>query len=174
YFYEVEAQNASGTSAPSAEASATTTPPAPSAPASLTATGGVGKVDLNWAAVTGAVNYRVLRGTAAGAETANPIATVSVTTYTDTTVAGGTTYFYEVEAQNAGGVSPPSPEKSALTAPDAPTGLTATGKTQSVDLTWTASQGAAGYLLYRGATAGGESATAIATPTGPSHTDSGR
>jgi hypothetical protein len=56
--------------------------------------------------------------------------------------------------------------------PSAPTGLTATAGNASVELNWTVSPGATSYNVYRGTTAGGESATAIATGvTTTSYTD---
>jgi hypothetical protein len=51
--------------------------------------------------------------------------------------------------------------------------LTATAGSASVSLTWTASAGATSYNVYRGATSGGESATAIASGiTTTAYTDS--
>ena len=60
------------------------------------------------------------------------------------------------------------------TVPAAPAGLTATAGNTSVALSWTASTGATSYNIYRGTTAGGESATAIASGiTSPSYSDTG-
>jgi endoglucanase len=50
-----------------------------------------------------------------------------------------------------------------ITVPAAPTGLAATSGNASVALTWTASNGATTYNLYRGTTAGGEGSTPVAT-----------
>jgi len=47
--------------------------------------------------------------------------------------------------------------------PAAPTGLTATAGSGKVDLSWTTSAGATSYNVYRGNSAGGESATPLAT-----------
>jgi len=59
-------------------------------------------------------------------------------------------------------------------APAAPTGLAATPGNAQVNLTWTASSGATSYNVYRGTTAGGESATAIVTGvTGTSYSNTG-
>ena len=103
-----------------------TTPPptAPAAPTSLTAMGGTSQVSLAWSppssdggsAITG---YDILRGTSSGSESATPIATVSGTTtsYTDTAVTPGVTYFYEVEAVNAAGTSSPSNQAGATPVP---------------------------------------------------------
>lgn len=51
----------------------------------------------------------------------------------------------------------------ATVAPTAPTGLTASGGNAQVTLNWTASTGATSYDILRGTSAGGESATPIAT-----------
>lgn len=78
-------------------------------------------VTLTWAPnSTGdpVTTYNVLRGLASQAEGTTPIGTVAAATcttsctYTDTTVIGGTTYFYELTATNSGGTSGPSPEVS--------------------------------------------------------------
>jgi Fibronectin type III domain len=158
------------------------------APTGLAASGGNGQVALSWTApssnggspITG---YNVYRGTTAGGESGTPVATgVTGTTFTDTGLTNGTTYFYTVAAVNAVGVSPQSGEASATpqpTVPSAPTGLAASGGNGQVALSWTApsSNGGApitGYDVYRGTTAGGESATPIATNiTTTSFTDTG-
>ena len=114
-------------------------PVAPSAPQSLAATAGSGSVSLTWvtpasnggAAITG---YNVYRGTSAGGESATPVATgVTTTSFTDTGLVNGTTYYYRVAAVNSAGASPQSNEASATpmlvqaTVPSAPQSLTATG-----------------------------------------------
>ena len=85
----------------------------PTIPGNLAATPGVGQVALSWTASTdnvGVAGYRVYRG---GAEIASVGATTS---YTDTTVAGGTTYSYTVRAVDAAGnLSDPSNTASATT-----------------------------------------------------------
>jgi fibronectin type 3 domain-containing protein len=60
------------------------------------------------------------------------------------------------------------------TAPAAPTGLSASAGNSQVTLSWTGSSGATSYNVYRGAAAGGESTTPIATGlTGTSYTNAG-
>ena len=85
----------------------------PSAPGNLQATASEGQVALNWNASTdnvGVTGYRVYRG---GTE----IASIGVTaSYTDTTVAGSTTYSYTVRATDAAGnLSDPSNTATATT-----------------------------------------------------------
>ncbi len=139
----------------------------PPAPTGLTAAGGNAQVTLSWTASSGATSYNVYRGTTAGGESTTAIATgVTATSYVNTGLTNGTIYYYKVAAVNAGVTSALSAEASAtpqVSAPLAPTGLTATAGNASVTLSWTASSGATSYNIYRGTTAGGESTTAIAS-----------
>jgi fibronectin type 3 domain-containing protein len=150
---------------------------APAAPAGLSATAGNASVALSWTASSGATSYNVYRGTTAGGESTTAIATgITAVSYTDSTVANGTKYYYKVAAVNGGGTSGLSNEASATPeppAPPAPIGLSATAGNSSVTLGWSASSGATSYNVYRGTTTGGESTTAIATGiTAVSYTDS--
>jgi Malectin domain len=77
----------------------------PSDPTNLTGVAGSGQVALSWTGSTGATNYKVYRGTAFDGEATTAIATVTGTSYTDTGVANGTLYFYEVAATNSVGTS---------------------------------------------------------------------
>ncbi|MGH2978545.1 MAG: DUF7594 domain-containing protein, partial [Solirubrobacterales bacterium] len=85
----------------------------PTAPGNLTASAGAGEVALNWNASTdnvGVTGYRVYRGS-------SEIAALGTTTsYTDTSVAGSTTYSYTVRSVDAAGnLSDPSNTASATT-----------------------------------------------------------
>jgi hypothetical protein len=91
-------------------------------------------ITLNWQApVTGGApaTYNILRGTTSGGESSTPIASVPATqtTYVDTSVSPGGTYFYQVVSVNAEGSSGPSNEASAVagTPPGPPQNLTAVG-----------------------------------------------
>jgi fibronectin type 3 domain-containing protein len=154
----------------------------PSGPANLAATPGSGSATLTWTASTSGspTSYTIYRGTISDGEANTPIATVSgtTTTFTDTGLTNGKTYFYNVAANNSVGVSPDSNEVSVTpaataTAPPAPTGLAATAGNGSVGLTWNASSGATSYSIYRGTAPGAEGATAIGTATSTSFTDTG-
>src|SRR5207247_1557209 len=113
YFYKVLAVNSAGLSPLSNEASATPTT-VPTAPQNLQATAGVRNATLTWNApstnggspITG---YKVYRSTSSGTETGY-VSLGNVTSYTNTGLTGGTTYFYKVLAVNSIGVSPLSNE----------------------------------------------------------------
>jgi fibronectin type 3 domain-containing protein len=120
YFYVVSAVNATGESANSNEVNATPTAPAqaPPTPTNLAATGGNAQVALTWSASTGATSYNVKRSTTNGSGYVT-VSSPTSTSYTDTGVTNGTTYYYVVSAVNGTGESANSSQVSAI--PSAPT-----------------------------------------------------
>src|SRR2546426_870701 len=116
YFYKVSAVNSIGTSPQSNEASATTLT-MPSAPQNLQATAGTGNVTLSWQAPSNnggspITNYKIYRSSSSGTE--GLLITIgNVTSYTNTGLASGHTYFYKVTAVNGIGTSTYSNEASA-------------------------------------------------------------
>ena len=152
----------------------TTQPPA--VPTALQATAGNAQVSLSWAASTGATSYSVKRSSTTGGPY-TPVAMPTTTSYTDTGLTNGTTYYYVVAAVNSAGTSANSNQASAtptapVTPPSVPTGLQATAGNAQVSLSWTASAGATSYSVKRSTTNGGPY-TQIATATTPSYTDAG-
>jgi len=138
------------------------TPQAPSAPAGLTATvAGASQINLSWTAAAGATGYIISRGGAA-------IASNNATSYADTGLSVGNTYCYTVTATNSVGNSAPTASQCvAIEAPATPAGLTATAvSTNEINLTWSASSGATGYLVTR-------DRSPIAATAGTSYQDSG-
>ncbi|MEJ0099077.1 MAG: hypothetical protein WDO12_04765 [Pseudomonadota bacterium] len=122
------------------------------------ATSGNGWATVSWSASSGATSYAIKRASTSGGSYSQ-IATAASSSYTDSTVTNGTTYFYVVAAINSVGASPDSTQVSATpqaatTAPMAPTGLAATAGNAQVALTWTASTGASSYLVKRSTTSG--------------------
>jgi autotransporter-associated beta strand protein len=85
------------------------------APTGLTATGGNLEVQLSWTASLGATGYNVLRsGTSGGGYSMVPGGSgVASTTFTDSGLVAGTTYYYVVTAVNGALQSPNSNEASA-------------------------------------------------------------
>jgi fibronectin type 3 domain-containing protein len=135
YYYVVRAEDDAGnqgalSNVASAVVPIDTTPP--TAPASLVATGGIGQATVTWSAATddfGPIKYDVFRSTTSGftPATANRLARVTTTSYTDKPLAAGT-YYYVVEAlDSANNTSPPSNEATA--------GVTADTTAPSITLT---------------------------------------
>jgi len=178
YYYEISAVNAGGQSPLSSEISATPQVPAPGAPASVSAQHGDGQVVLAWSASAGATSYGLFRSTAPGGEGNTPwISGLTFTSYTDSGLVNGTTYYYEISAVNAGGQSPLSSEISAtpqVPAPGAPAAVSAKAGDGQVALSWALTSGATSYDIYRSTTKGGEGTTPFQTNvTSTSFTDSG-
>ncbi|MGO8673157.1 MAG: malectin domain-containing carbohydrate-binding protein [Capsulimonadaceae bacterium] len=113
YYYTVAALNSYGTSPQSTQATATPTGAPPAAPTGLTAGQGNGLLTLSWTASAGATSYNIYRGTTSGGESATAQVTgITATSYTDTTVTNGITYYYKAAALNSYGTSPLSTEAS--------------------------------------------------------------
>src|SRR2546426_99209 len=139
----------------------------PSAPQNLQATSGTGNVTLSWQAPSNnggspITNYKIYRSSSSGTE--GLLITIgNVTSYTNTGLASGHTYFYKVTAVNSIGTSPQSNEASAttLTMPSAPQNLQATAGTGNVTLSWQAPSNNGGspitnYKIYRSISSGTE------------------
>ena len=114
YYYVVTAVNATGESGNSNQATATpkAAPTPPAVPLNLTATGGNQQVSLAWTASTGATSYNVKRAATNGGPYTT-VASPTGTSYTDTTVTNGTTYYYVITAVSASGESATSNQASA-------------------------------------------------------------
>jgi pectin methylesterase-like acyl-CoA thioesterase len=167
YAYTVAAVDKAGNaSAPSAPVSATPADvTAPTAPKALSAQGTGDGVTLTWAAGTEAdlAGYVVLRAdTEAGTYVRLTAAPVTATSYTDTTVAVGTTAYYRLVAVDKTGNESLAAQASAARVdtvpPSRPTGLAAGATTDDVTLTWSPNSepDLAGYLVSRASTADGQ------------------
>ncbi len=77
----------------------------PPAPTGLSATAGNAQVALSWTAAAGATSYNVKRSTTNGGPYSNVATNVTATTFTNTGLTNGTTYYYVVTAVNANGES---------------------------------------------------------------------
>ena len=128
YYYKVEAVDAEGSSAASAQASTETQAAScsavPSVPTGLTATAtSSSAIGLSWSAVTPPAgcsisSYSVYGSTISGftAGSGNLIASgLTSTSYSDTGLSASTTYYFVVEAVDADGTSSPSAQESAET-----------------------------------------------------------
>ncbi|WP_317972620.1 cellulose binding domain-containing protein, partial [Paenibacillus sp. CCS19] len=107
YYYVVSAVNSAGESSNSSQASATPVAPAtvPAAPTGLTAAAGNAQAALSWTASSGATSYNVKRAATSGGAYTTVATGVTGTTYTNTGLTNGTTYYYVVSAVNSAGES---------------------------------------------------------------------
>ncbi len=132
---------------------------------------------LAWGEVSSGLSpaptFRVKRSTTSGGPYTQ-VGAPTATTYTDTGLTNGTTYYYVVSAVNSAGESGNSSEVTAtpVAPPAAPTGVSATPGNAQVVVAWTASTGATGYHVKRGTTSGGPY-TQVGAPTASPYTDTG-
>jgi hypothetical protein len=114
YFYVVTATNEYGESAYSNEASARPQEPqVPPAPVNLTAAPGRRKITLTWNPSSGATSYTVKRATGSGGPYSVIASGVAATTYVNSGLKTGMTYYYVVAAVNAAGSGANSNQASA-------------------------------------------------------------
>jgi hypothetical protein len=97
-----------------AAASAYVAPPPPSAPTNLNATAGDMQVSLSWNSVAGATSYSVKRSTVSGGPYSIIVSNHTTTSYIDSSLTNGSTYYYVVSASNAEGESSNSVQVSAV------------------------------------------------------------
>ncbi len=158
YYYEVTAVDSGGEGVRSSEVTATPHVLPPAAPTNVSATPGDTIAALQWTAAQGATSYNIYRGTSTNQETLLHSG-VSITSFGDTGLTDGTTYFYEVTAVNAGGESARSSEVTAVphvVPPATPANVAAAPGNGQVGLSWTASSGAVSYNVYRSTSTGNE------------------
>ena len=171
YYAVVQAEGADETiSAFSNEVSFTTLI---SAPTNLTAAWEGSSIVLNWTASYGATTYTIQRQFGSGSITT--LGTTSSTTYTDTSPGSeppGTNYTYYVDATSSTNHDPAPASVSIQSPIAAPTGVTATGAYEAINLSWSAPPGGLYYMVRVSSTSGGPYSEVAFTGSNP-FTDSG-
>ncbi|MDD1755571.1 MAG: fibronectin type III domain-containing protein, partial [Methanomassiliicoccales archaeon] len=179
YYYRVTAVNSMGEGSFSALASAkpATTP---GSVEDLSASGGVGAVDLTWSAPASdggdaILGYSIFRGQSAGS--LSLVATATSTSFQDGNLQPATTYYYEVRASNSIGLGPAvSASASTPGVPSTPSNLDGSSTGSSISITWSAPSQDGGapilsYRVYRGSSE--DSLNLVATVSGTGYDDVG-
>jgi fibronectin type 3 domain-containing protein len=151
--------------------------PVPAKPTGLKAvSAGYNSNKLTWNAVTGATGYSIYRSISPN-NGFTYLKGVTGTSYTNTGLKTGTTYYYRICAYVMVGtnkvMSPVSATVNAKPIPAKPTGLKATvASTASIKVSWNTVAGATGYSIYR-STSPGSGFTYLKGVTGTSYTNTG-
>lgn len=148
-------------------------------PKNLIASAGDSEVRLNWSSDFSS-NYKIMRALQPSGPYSEIANNVSTTSFTDETVTNGVTYYYVVSAfryftpQLLFQESDYSNEVSATpqeAIADPPTDLSAIAGNAQVILSWTSSQAASSYNLYRSISSGGPYTKIETNVTGTTYTD---
>ena len=142
YFYRVSAFNAGGTSATTKSPAVATFPNPPATPSFTSISGTTNSITLNWNNVTNETGYGLYRSDSlAGTYTGITTIGANITTFVNTGLSSGTTFFYKIDAFNSGGTSALSGATSFTTPliaiPTAPSNLRFTNITSSrISIAW--------------------------------------
>lgn len=163
YYYKVRTVADAALSDLSSSVSARPLPPLPVAAPIVTAAAGNARVTLTWNALPDATSYKIYRSET-GVFDGPAIGSTTSTTFKNYSLTNGTTYFYRVAGRNLAGEGPRSEVVSAkpVAPPLAPADLTASAGDKVVTLSWSASEGAVSYSVWRGTYSNKQSSTPIA------------
>jgi uncharacterized protein (TIGR02145 family) len=173
YYYRVAAYNAGG-EGPMSEAVSETT--LPFVPTNVTAAvNSPTSITVSWSAVTGASNYRVYRSTSVNG-TYTLVNSPSGTSYTNTGLTTGTTYYYRVAAYSSTNGEGPQSEavfETPRTTPSVPQSFTATPGNGQVVLSWIAPSNHGGSEITGYQVSSNNGSTWVAASGSTSHTFTG-
>ncbi|MDR2542199.1 MAG: fibronectin type III domain-containing protein [Treponema sp.] len=129
-------------------------------------------ITVSWSSIPGATEYRILRSLS-DTGTFTLVGTSEISSFTDTVLAEGTTYFYRVVASYTNGTSPQSVAVNRTTLPGIPSGVTATAvSSTSITVSWNSTPGATGYRIFRSTSDTG-TFTEVGTSTTTTFTNTG-
>lgn len=146
-----------------------------SSPANFSATDGTysDKVRLTWSHASGATNYSIYRSISSSVLGASLLASPAALSYDDSDVTPGVIYYYWIKTIGASGSSDYSIMDYGCAQLLAPTGLSASQGTSAdqVQLSWSAANGATGYIIYRGQVINSNTASEIVRSSSLSYDD---
>jgi len=165
YYYQLRAFTADAQSGLSASVSAVPLPPPPVAAPVVSAVAGNARVTLTWNALPDATSYKIYRSTIPDVFEGPAIGSTTSTTFKNTGLENGTTYFYTVAGKNMGGEGPRAVAQWAtpVAPPPTPQEVAAVAGDKLVTLSWSPSDGAAAYKVYRGTTTNRQASVPVAT-----------
>jgi len=132
-------------------------------------------ITISWNAVSASDNvtiYYYIYRSDSSSGTYTQVGTSTTTSYINNGLSSDTTYYYKVAVYTGGQTGIQSDYVSATTKLGAPTGVTATGGSRSITVSWNAVSNTAGYCIYRSNSSSG-TYTDVGTSTTTSYTNTG-
>ncbi|GMQ57593.1 hypothetical protein AN1V17_19880 [Vallitalea sediminicola] len=155
YYYVVSAVNKGGESNNSLEASVIPSAKLPQAPTGLTAKSQQNGINLSWNPIYNASSYTIKRSETAGGPYETILENTTDTSFSDSGLTFGTTYYYVITANNTIGISNNSEEVQGTPGqvlPEKPINIITKVKENNVYLTWDTANHAVSYNVMRSET----------------------
>jgi fibronectin type 3 domain-containing protein len=174
YTYKYYPKDAAGISMASSLASAIVTPgTSPNIPTTLNAqSASTTSVTLRWVQVPNASAYNLYRaGNAGGPYTSVSTISSPTTSFLDSSLTPGQTYFYVLRSTNTSSVESADSNEVSVTLVPQPTGLIAVAAPNQINLSWPPVAGASSYTVRRSESSGGPYGTVSANQVATSFTD---
>ncbi|WP_273322501.1 fibronectin type III domain-containing protein [Vallitalea guaymasensis] len=152
YYYVVSAINKGGESNNSLEASVIPSAKLPQAPTGLTVKSQQNGINLSWNPIYNANSYTIKRYETAGGPYETILENTTDTTFSDSGLTFGTTYYYVITANNTIGISNNSEEVQGTPGqilPEKPINIITKVKENNVYLTWDTANHAVSYNVMR-------------------------
>lgn len=152
YYYVVSAVNKGGESNNSLEASVIPSAKLPQAPTELTAKSQQNGINLSWNPIYNANSYTIKRSQTAGGPYETILENTTDTSFSDSGLTFGTTYYYVITANNTIGISNNSEEVQSTPGqvlPEKPINIITKVKENNVYLTWDTANNAVSYNVMR-------------------------
>ncbi|GMQ61007.1 fibronectin type III domain-containing protein [Vallitalea maricola] len=158
YYYVVSAVNKGGESNNSLEASVIPSAKLPQTPTGLTAKSQQNGINLSWNPIYNASSYTIKRSETAGGPYETILENTTDTSFSDSGLIFGTTYYYVITANNSIGISNNSEEIQGTPGqvlPEKPINIITKVKENNVYLTWDTANHAVSYNVMRSETEDG-------------------
>ncbi|MEL7569205.1 MAG: fibronectin type III domain-containing protein, partial [Eubacteriaceae bacterium] len=154
YYYKVKAYHSDNPKIFGNESNIASLKVIPTTPVVSVSPASYNSLSLSWDSVAGATGYRIYRSTSSSGTYASLTTVTSGTSYINSGLATGTTYYYKILAYRTEGTvitnSAYSAVKYAKVVPATPDGVSAqSASAASIKITWNKVSGASGYTIYR-------------------------